>query len=72
MMRTEVKIALGLFATNSVFGQLLTVPEFVKGMLLGLSIFLMIIGLLPETIYRNVKNKQVQKLNYLKELFEIK
>lgn len=70
-MRTETKIALGLFAAYSVLGYLLAAPEFLKGMLIGLSIFFMIIGLLSESAYRKVKVEQVRKITYLKGLIRI-
>jgi len=70
-MRTETKIALGLFAANSVFKYLLSAPEFVHGMLIGLSISFMIIGLLKENTYRKLKVRQTQKLNWLKSLIGV-
>ncbi len=68
IMRTEIKIALGLYAANMVFGYLVSMPEFVKGMLLGLSIVFMIIGLLPESAYLKLKIRQARKLSHLKVL----
>ncbi len=67
-MRTEVKIALGLFAVGATLKHLLSTPEFISGLLIGLSLFFMIIGLLPENFYQKVKTNQTQKLSYLKKI----
>lgn len=67
-MRTEMKIALGLFATNTILGHLLSAPEFVRGLLFGLSIFFMIIGLLSESAYLKLKVKQTEKFFFFKKM----
>ena len=67
-MRTEVKIALGLFAMGLTLKYLLSAPEFITGLLIGLSLCFMIIGLLPENFYRKVNTNQTQKLSHLKRI----
>ena len=70
-MRTEMKIALGLFATNTLVGHLLPAPEFLRGILLGLSIFLMAVGMLPEHAYGKYKVRQTAKFSRLKKMVGI-
>ncbi|MGD9995263.1 MAG: hypothetical protein AB7S69_18325 [Salinivirgaceae bacterium] len=67
-MRNELKIALGLFAVNTTLGHLWDLPEFIRGLLLGLSLFFMVLGLLPEKSYAKLKTRQALKLSLLKRL----
>lgn len=68
VMRTEMKLALSLFAINMILGHLLTLPEFIQGLFIGLFLFFMIIGLLQESAYSIFKEKQSKKLSYLKRI----
>lgn len=61
-----MKIALGLFALNTTCGHLLSVPEFVRGLLFSLSLFFMIIGLMPDEKYRKLLIRQRQKVSDIK------
>jgi len=65
-MRTEIKIALGLFAVCTTLKYLLTTPDFICGLMLGLSLFFMIVGMLPENSYLKFKARQTKKLALLK------
>ena len=65
-MRTEMKIALLLFAFITTAGYLFPIPEFVRGLLFGLSLFFMIIGLIPEKSYIILKTRQKRKLKLIK------
>lgn len=67
-MRTEMKIALVLFAANMVVGHLLQAPEFLRGLPLGLSLFFMVVALLPEGAYTSYREFKTQKFGYLKKL----
>jgi hypothetical protein len=67
-MRTEMKIALSLFATNTLVGHLLPAPGFIRGMLLGLSIFLMVVGMLSEHAYGKYKVRQAAKFSRVKKM----
>jgi|BarGraIncu00222A_1022003.scaffolds.fasta_scaffold416030_1 hypothetical protein len=70
-MRTEVKIALGLFAVSTVLKYILSTPDFISGLLLGLSMFFIIIGLLSESTYEKFKEQQRKKLSLLKKLVKL-
>jgi hypothetical protein len=70
-MRLEMKIALLAFAANAVLGHLLQAPEFVRGLLLGLSILFMAIGLLPNDKYVALKKWQQQKRQFIRGLVRI-
>jgi len=65
-MRTEMKIALLLFAFNTTTGYLFSFPEFIRGSLFGLYLFFMIIGLIPEKSYEVLKTRQKRKLKLIK------
>lgn len=67
-MRTETKIALGLFVVAQALRYFLSTPEFISGLLFGLSLFFLIIGLLPESAYVKLKERQSRKLSFLKRL----
>lgn len=53
-MRLELKIGLIAFAITKIAEHLFVLPDFVNGLLLGLSIALMVVGLLPERIYAKI------------------
>lgn len=67
-MRTETKIGLGLFVVSTTLKCLLSSPDFISGLLIGLSLTFLVIGFLPESLYRKVKTNQTQKLAYLKKV----
>lgn len=67
-MRIEMKIALVLFAINTTARVLVSTPEFISGLLLGLSLFFMVIGLIPEEKYQSLKIKQNQKIDLVKKM----
>lgn len=60
-MRSELKIALGLYALGTLSRYLIQNPEFVHGFLYGLSLFFMIIGLSPDSVYLKLKTYQKSK-----------
>lgn len=60
-MRTEIKIALGLYALGTLLRYLLQTSEYVNGFLYGMSLFFMIIGLLPDRVYLKFKTYQKNK-----------
>jgi len=66
-----MKIALGLFAINTTFGYLLSVPESIRGLLFGLSLFFMVIGLLSEKSYSKFRARQSGKFSYLKRMVRL-
>jgi hypothetical protein len=68
VMKTEMKIALALIAVNTILGHLLSAPEFIGGLLLGLSLFFMVMGMLSENAYLKFKQRQAQKWDYLKKV----
>ncbi len=70
-MRIETKIALGLIAINIILGHVLSAPEFIRGLLLGLSFFFIIIGLLPKNTYIKFKRKQSKKCSYLRKIIRL-
>ncbi len=70
-MRIETKIALGLIAINITFGHLLLAPEFIRGLLFGLSFFFIIIGFLPKNTYAKFKRKQSKKFSYLRKIIRL-
>lgn len=70
-MRVEIKIALGFFAIGTSLKYLITVPEFISGLLLGLSLFFMIIGLLSENTYSKFRKRQIKKLSLLRKLVKL-
>lgn len=57
-MRTESKIGVVLLATSISLKHFITIPEFLSGFLLGVSIVFLIVGLIPESYYLKVKTKQ--------------
>ncbi|SMO51637.1 hypothetical protein [Gracilimonas mengyeensis] len=67
-MRTELKIALLLFAVNTTFGHLFAMPEFIRGLLFGLSIVFMVPGIIPEKNYQKFKKRQKNKILFLRKL----
>ncbi len=64
-MRTEIKIALGIFAVSTVLKYILSTPDFISGLLLGLSLYFFIIGMLSESTYKKFKERQRKKLSLL-------
>lgn len=70
-MRIEIKIALGLFAVGTAIKYLLTIPDFISGLLFGLSLFFMVIGMLSESVYAKFKERQMKKLSLLKRLIKL-
>lgn len=65
-MRTEVKISLILFASDTALKLLLSTSNFISGLLLGLSLFYMTIGLLPKSAYAKFKEQHTKKLSLIK------
>jgi hypothetical protein len=70
-MRTEIKIALGLFAVGTTLKYLLSTPDFIYGLLLGLSLFFMAIGLLSKSAYAKYKECQTKKISLLQRLTKL-
>ncbi len=70
-MRKELKIAVLLFAIGMTLKYLISMPDFLSGLLLGLSLLFMIIGLLPENTYVKFKVLQTKKLSLLKRLAKL-
>lgn len=54
-MKKELRYGLILLAIHLLFSRFLNAPELVHVFLLGLSIFLMVIGILPEKVYTRIK-----------------
>ncbi|WP_343209528.1 hypothetical protein [Anaerolentibacter hominis] len=55
-LRMELRIGLLLFGLTLVLKQFFQMPEAVMGLLLGLALCFELIGALPETSYRKVKD----------------
>lgn len=54
-MKKELRYGLILLAIHLLFSRFLNAPELVGGFLLGLSLLLMLVGILPEKAYRRIK-----------------
>lgn len=69
-MRKELYIGLFALSLSLMLKQFFTVPEVIMGILLGVSISLEFIGMLPEKIYQKIKwwkkSLLMQMLNYTK------
>lgn len=63
--RKELKMALLFFALNATAGHLFSLPEFIRGVLVALSFTSLVAGLLPDTIYLKLKNRQLKKRAFL-------
>lgn len=68
-MRIEMMIALVLFGINTTIGHVFNAPEFLRGFLFGLSIALMVIGILPEKTYNTFGLFSKEKRRRIKEVF---
>lgn len=55
-IRTELKMGITLFALYLVLNRFSSAPDFIIGFLAGLSLFLEVIGFLPEKAYQKMKN----------------
>lgn len=67
-MRTEMKLAIFLFATNSMLAHLIALPLFVSGLLIGLSIYFIIIGIIPKKAYFKFKTMQAKKFSIIRKI----
>ena len=67
-MRAELKIGIVLFGTNSLLKHLISLPEFVSGLLIGVSIFFFIVGMIPVSAYLKFKTFQAEKFSRIKRL----
>ena len=70
-MRPEVKIGILLLAANLLLAHLITLPQFVSGLLIGLSLFFLMIGILPEKSYLKLKTVQAEKFLLIRKMVGI-
>ncbi len=64
-MKTELKLGILLQTIYLVLIRFFNIPDFVLGILLGLALSLLIIGVLPEAYYKNIKDKKCHILDLL-------
>jgi hypothetical protein len=60
----EIKIALGFFALSLVSENLVPNSDFFIGIFMGLFLFFLILGILPEKYYTKYKDFQKRKLSF--------
>lgn len=70
-MRKETKIGILILLSNLLMAHLITLPQFVGGLLTGLSIFFIIIGILSEKTYLKFKKSQAKKFTRIRSMLGI-
>ncbi|HUI32825.1 MAG: hypothetical protein WCS11_00155 [Dysgonamonadaceae bacterium] len=67
-MKTEMKVGVVLVAINSLLAHLLPLPPFVSGLLIGLAVYFITIGILPEKAYLKFKAMQAEKFSKIRKI----
>ena len=70
-MRKETKIGILILLSNLLLAHIITLPQFVGGLLTGLSIFFIIIGILSEKAYLRFKKRQARKFTRIRSMVGI-
>jgi len=58
MKKKEIHVGLVFFASAMILQRFFALPDFVLGIMIGISLFCFVLALLPKEVYEAIKNKK--------------